>query len=98
MAKTYVKMHKYSCSRLRNSLSLETSACLEVWSLGHDGSVLLSVVAQALLCNFLVCRFLLLSLLAIPMMAIGGNFRFVRTVFRTRAHHRHRVTEGDLHL
>jgi hypothetical protein len=34
-------------------LSLEVFACLEVWPLGHDGSVLLSVVAQALLCNFL---------------------------------------------
>jgi hypothetical protein len=34
-------------------LPLEAFACLEVWPLGHDGSVLLSVVAQALLCNFL---------------------------------------------
>jgi hypothetical protein len=34
-------------------LPLKASACLEVWPLGHDGSVLLSVVAQALLCNFL---------------------------------------------
>jgi hypothetical protein len=38
-------------------LPCEAFACLEVWSLGHDGSVLLSVVAQALFCNFLVCRF-----------------------------------------
>jgi hypothetical protein len=34
-------------------LPLEAFACLEVLSLGHDGSVLLSIVAQALLCNFL---------------------------------------------
>jgi hypothetical protein len=34
-------------------LPLEAFACLKVWPLGHDGSVLLSVVAQALLCNFL---------------------------------------------
>jgi hypothetical protein len=34
-------------------LPLEAFACLEVWPLGHDGSVLLSIVAQALLCNFL---------------------------------------------
>jgi hypothetical protein len=34
-------------------LPLEAFACLEVWLLGHDGSVLLSIVAQALLCNFL---------------------------------------------
>jgi hypothetical protein len=34
-------------------LPLEAFACLEVWPLGHDGSILLSVVAQALLCNFL---------------------------------------------
>jgi hypothetical protein len=34
-------------------LPLEAFACLEVWPLGHGGSVLLSVVTQALLCNFL---------------------------------------------
>jgi hypothetical protein len=35
----------------------EAFACLEVWPLGHDGSVLLSVIAQALLCNFLCAGF-----------------------------------------
>jgi hypothetical protein len=49
MAKTWLKVLKDNCSRLRNSLSLEVFACLEVSPLGHDGSVLLSVVAQALL-------------------------------------------------
>jgi hypothetical protein len=34
-------------------LPLEAFACLEVCPLGHDGLVLLSVVAQTLLCNFL---------------------------------------------
>jgi hypothetical protein len=34
-------------------LTIEAFACLEVWSLGHDGSVLLSVVAQSLFYNFL---------------------------------------------
>jgi hypothetical protein len=34
-------------------LSLEAFAYLEVWSLGHDGLVVLSVEAQALLSNFL---------------------------------------------
>jgi hypothetical protein len=34
-------------------LPLHAFACLEVWLLGHDGSVLLSIVIQALLCNFL---------------------------------------------
>jgi hypothetical protein len=34
-------------------LPLEAFAYLEVWPLGHDGPVLLSVAAQALLCNFL---------------------------------------------
>jgi hypothetical protein len=38
-------------------LPLEAFACLEVWPLGHDGSVLLSIVAQALLCNFLCAGF-----------------------------------------
>jgi hypothetical protein len=42
-------------------LPLEAFACLEVWPLGHDGSVLLSVVTQALLYNFLCAGFSLLS-------------------------------------
>jgi hypothetical protein len=54
MAKTYLKVLKDNCSRLRKSLSLEAFACLEVWPLGHDGSFLLSVVAQALLLT-IVC-------------------------------------------
>jgi hypothetical protein len=33
-------------------LPLEVFACLGVWPLDHDRSVLLSVVAQTLLCNF----------------------------------------------
>jgi hypothetical protein len=35
-------------------LPLKAYACLEVWPFGHDRSILVSVVAQALLCNF-VC-------------------------------------------
>jgi hypothetical protein len=35
----------------------EAFTCLEVWPLSHDRSVLLSVVAQALLCNFLCAGF-----------------------------------------
>jgi hypothetical protein len=42
-------------------LPLEAFACLEVWPLGHDESVFLSVVPQGLLCNFFVCKFLLFS-------------------------------------
>jgi hypothetical protein len=53
MVKTCLKLLKDSCSMLRKSLSLEAFACLKVRSLGHDGSALLSVVAQALLCSFL---------------------------------------------
>jgi hypothetical protein len=30
MVKTYLKVHKDNCSRLRKSLSLEAFACLEV--------------------------------------------------------------------
>jgi hypothetical protein len=36
-----------------NPLPLEAFAYLEVWPCGQDGLVLLSVVAQGLLCNFL---------------------------------------------
>jgi hypothetical protein len=59
------------------SLSLEAFACLEVCPLGHDGPILLSVVTQALLCNFLVCRFLLLSLPVMLLMAISGKSRLL---------------------
>jgi hypothetical protein len=38
---------------LRYPLPLEAIECLEVSPLGHDGSVLLSIVTQALLCSFL---------------------------------------------
>jgi hypothetical protein len=51
MAKTCLKVLKDNCCRLIKSLSLEAFACLEVWPLGHDGSVLLSIVTQALLYN-----------------------------------------------
>jgi hypothetical protein len=55
MAKSSLKVLKDNCSRLKESLSLEAFASLEAWPLGHDGSVLLSVVAQALLLT-VVCR------------------------------------------
>jgi hypothetical protein len=42
MAKTWLKVLKDNCSRLRKSLSLEAFACLEFWLLGHDGLLLLS--------------------------------------------------------
>jgi hypothetical protein len=47
-------LHK---SRDEISLSLEAFAYLEVWPLDHDGSVLLTVVTQALLLT-IVCMFL----------------------------------------
>jgi hypothetical protein len=47
-----LKVFKVSCSRFMYPLPLEVFACLEVWLLGHDGSVLLSVVDQALLYNY----------------------------------------------
>jgi hypothetical protein len=55
MAKTCLKVLKDNCSRLRKSLLLEAFACLEVRPLGHDRSVLLSLVAEALLLT-VVCR------------------------------------------
>jgi hypothetical protein len=60
MVKTSLKVLKDNCCTL-TSLSFEAFVCLEVWPLGHDRSVLLSVVDQALLCNSSVCRFPLLS-------------------------------------
>jgi hypothetical protein len=54
---TCLKVFEASCCRLMYHLPLEAFACLEIWPLGHDGSVLLSVIAQALLCNFLCACF-----------------------------------------
>jgi hypothetical protein len=54
-------------------LPLEAFACLEVWPLGHDGSVLLSVVAKALLYNFCVQVPPLLFFLTMPMTVISGS-------------------------
>jgi hypothetical protein len=41
-----------------NHLPLEPLACLEVWLLGYVRLVLLSIVDQALFCNFFVYMFL----------------------------------------
>jgi hypothetical protein len=74
-------------------LPLEAFACLEVWPLGHDGSVLLSVVAQALLCIFLCAGSSSSLLLAKPLMAVSGKSRLLCAGFRTEARRRHRVAE-----
>jgi hypothetical protein len=79
-------------------LPLETFACLEVWPLGHDGSVLLSVVAQALLCNYLCAGFSFSLLLVKPLTAVSGKSRLLCAGFRTEAHCRRRVAEGGRHL
>jgi hypothetical protein len=79
-------------------LPLEAFACLKVWPLGHDGSVLLSVVAQALLCNFLCAGSSSSLLPAKPLMAVSGKFRLLCAGFRTEARRRCRVVEGGIHL
>jgi hypothetical protein len=55
------------------SLPLEAFACLEVCLLGHDRSVLLSVVAQALLCNFCMHVPPLLFFPSMPMTVVSGS-------------------------
>jgi hypothetical protein len=79
-------------------LPLEAFACLEVWPLDHDGSVLLSVVAQTLLCNFLCAGSSSSLLPAKPLTAVSGKSRFLCAGFCTEAHRRRRVAEGGLHL
>jgi hypothetical protein len=66
-------------------LPLEAFACLEVWPLGHNGSVLLSIVAQALLVTLCVQVPPLPFFPAMPMMVVSGN-------------RRHRVAEGGFHF
>jgi hypothetical protein len=79
-------------------LPLEAFACLKVLPLGHDGSVLLSVVAQALLCNFCVQVPPLLSFPTKPLTAVSGKSGLLSAGFRTGALHRRRVAEGGLQL
>jgi hypothetical protein len=95
---TCLTVFEASCCRLMCHLPLEAFACLEVWPLGHDGSVLLSIVAQALLCSFCVQVPPLLSFPAKLLMAVSGKSRLLSAGFRTGAHHRRRVAEGGLHL
>jgi hypothetical protein len=52
---------KANCCRLK-SLSLEAFACLEVWLLGHNRSILLSVVTQELCCVTFWCAGFFFSL------------------------------------
>jgi hypothetical protein len=79
-------------------LPLEAFACLEVWLLSQDGSVLLSVVAQALLCNFLCAGSSSSLLPAKPLTVVSGKFRLLTPGFRTEPRCRRRVAEGGLHL
>jgi hypothetical protein len=79
-------------------LPLEAFACLEVWPLGHDMPVLLSVVAQALLCNFL-CVGSSSSLFSDDTDdGYQWKFRLLSVGFRIGACRRRRVVEGGLHL
>jgi hypothetical protein len=98
LANNMLKVFKDSCYRLMYHLPLEAFACLEVWPLCHDGSVLLSVVGQALLCNFL-CSGSSSSLLPMkPLTTVNGKFRPLCAGFHTEARRRCRVAEGGLHL
>jgi hypothetical protein len=79
-------------------LPLKAFACLEVWPLGHDGPVLLSVVALVLLCNFLCAGSSSSLFLEKPLTAVSGKSRLLCAEFRTEARRWHRVVEGGLHL
>jgi hypothetical protein len=79
-------------------LPLEAFACLEVWPLSHNGSVLLNVVSQALLYNFLCVGSSSSLLPAKPLTAVSGKSSLLCAGFCTEARHRHRVAEGGLHL
>jgi hypothetical protein len=98
LADNMLKIFKASCYRLMYPLPLEALTCLEVWPLGHDGSVLLSVVAQALLCNFLYAGSSSSLLMAKPLTVVSGKSRLLCTEFRTEARRRRRLAEGGLHL
>jgi hypothetical protein len=98
LANNMLKIFKASCRRLMYPLPLEAFACLEVWLLGHDGSVLLSVVTQDFLCNFLCVGSSSSLLLAKPLIVVIGKFRLLCAGFHTEARRMHRVAKGGLHL
>jgi hypothetical protein len=79
-------------------LSLEVFACLEVWPLGHDGSVLLSIVAQTLLCNFLCASSSSSLLFGDADDGCQWKSSLLSDGFRTGARRRRRVAEGGLHI
>jgi hypothetical protein len=74
-------------------LSLKAFACLKVWLFGHDRSVLLSVVAQALLYNFLCAGSSSSLLLVKPLMTVSGKSRLLCAGLYTEARRRCRVIE-----
>jgi hypothetical protein len=79
-------------------LPLEAFACLEVWLLGHDGSVLLSEVAQALLCIFLCASSSSSLLFGDANDGSQWKSRLLSAGFHTEPCHRRRVVEGGVHL
>jgi hypothetical protein len=89
---------KASCCRLMYHLPLEAFACLEVCPLGHDGSVLLSIVDQVLLCNFLCVGSSSYLLPVKLLMTVSGKSMPLCARFHTEARRRYRVAEGGLHL
>jgi hypothetical protein len=64
------------------------------WPLGNDGSVMLSVVAQALLCIPFGVHVIFFPLPTMPTMAISGRFRPSRAGLHTGTHPRLRVCRG----
>jgi hypothetical protein len=67
------------------------------WPLGHIGSVLLSVVTQAFLCNILCVRFSSLFRRCRWRLAVG-SLGFDSAGFRTRARHWCRIAKECFHL
>jgi hypothetical protein len=95
--RTCLKVFKVSCCKLMYPLTLEVFACLKVWPLGHDGSVLLSVVTQAFLYNFL-CAGSSSLLPAKPLTTVSGKSMLLCARFCNESRRRRRVAEGGLHL
>jgi hypothetical protein len=65
-----------------------SQACLDCDLCGHDGSVLLSVVAQALLLYIYYLQVRIFPFSAMPMRAASGKSRLTRAGFHTGTHRR----------
>jgi hypothetical protein len=94
--KTCLKEFNSRCFRLMSPYFLWSLACLDRDLFYHDGSVLLSIVAQALLLYIFCVQMWIFLVLAMPTRDASGRSRLMRVGSRTRTYNRLRVAEEGI--